>query len=66
MKVTMKTRLDLHCYVPVSTISGEYIGDNNKIQKTSVDKFHYILFGGDQLTAISSTAFGSGCTHPHQ
>lgn len=40
----------LHRYVPLTTVNGEYI-DDGEVNQVSLDKYHCILFGGDQVTA---------------
>lgn len=53
---------ELHKYVPTATsvMEVERPGSSEKAEVT-VDKFHYTLMGGDQLTV--ARARGSGETH---
>lgn len=48
---------DLHKYVPATVIQGTYLDSCGVEKEAVVEKFHYILLGGDQLTA--SRARGS-------
>lgn len=47
---------NLQQYVPMDTLTDEIVDpDDNETITVNVDNFHYILFGGDQLTAERAT-----------
>ena len=47
---------NLQQYVPVKSVEDEIVDScNGEVVKIVADEFHYVLFGGDQLTAERAT-----------